>query len=132
MGRRLRRKQRRHNLIERKNSAGDKWITWRKKMWGQVNGVHDQERGAFQEVPEDQAIQYVTQGLADFGKVSLDRLRPAYELSASDIADGEKLTRERHEQWVRDHPELAPKPNHEPIGRHPAFPRGRVEGWGPF
>lgn len=79
---------------------------------------------------EERAKRYVAQGLASYGRIPMGELRPPYEQDQHDIEVEKDLMREDRENFRRLHPELAPRPNSGPIGRHPAYSRQRVEGWG--
>ncbi|BBY05434.1 hypothetical protein [Mycobacterium noviomagense] len=104
---------------------GDKPIrvTSRVDMGGQWYGKHDVRRGDTLEVPTPlDAKRLVAQGLADYGKVGLDQLGRAYE-------ENPKLMDEVIQQTPNPVPEEARPLPESIVGRHPAFPKGRGEGW---
>jgi hypothetical protein len=76
--------------------VSDVWITWRIEQPGAVNGVYSQKRGDHQLLPAAQAKSMVAQGLADYGRVSLEKLGLSYKTD-------EKLLNEVLQAYARPH-----------------------------
>ena len=109
-----------------------KEITLRADQHGTFHGVESPKRGdvlKFSEVTglELNAKRYVARGIASYGRIPLDELRPAYEQDEHDIAVVSELMRQDRDEFRRQHPELEPKPGSNIVigRRYPA----RVQGW---
>jgi hypothetical protein len=85
----------------------------------------DTRRGDVIRVPNKQEARRIhAAGLADYGRVPPDKLRPAYEQNAEQIAEGQKLAAEAKEKYYRDMPELAPIPGSGPVHTRPVAWQG--------
>jgi hypothetical protein len=106
-------------------------MTSRITMGGSWYGQDNIQRGDTLMVPKGEAKWIHAQGLADYGRVPVEDLRPGYEQDEEDIATAQQLAREDRERWVRDHPELQPRPNTSPIGaRYVSKFHPSRQGWG--
>jgi hypothetical protein len=93
---------------------------------GMFHGMWDVKRGDIVEVDDENALRYVASGLAT--RNLKDEMPQPFQDTEEAVAIRDEVLKTVAAQC--HNPEFDRRPGSEPIGRHPAFPRQRVEGWG--
>ena len=92
---------------------------------GLFHGLNDVKRGDIVDIDDFEAKRYIASGLAT-AKLK-GEMPQAYVATEEAMAIRDEVLKAVAAQC--HNPEMDPRPGSEPIGRHPSFPRQRVDGW---
>ncbi|ORW29196.1 hypothetical protein AWB91_24545 [Mycobacterium paraense] len=93
---------------------------------GQFHGLWDVKRGDIVDIDDENAKRYIASGLAT---AKLKGSLPQPYIDTEEAVELRAEVATTVAAMCHD-PANDPRPGSQAIGRHPAFPRQRVDGWG--